>query len=440
MDHGPGHEFNDVKEQICGRGGTYASPAAPPGQSDPNINNSGYVSNFSRYDRKNPESIMQCFSPAQLPVLTTLAKEFAICDRWFSSIPGPTWPNRFFVHAASSAGLDDSPSFSREFKSILYDGFKFDNGTIYDLLENDKRDSTIYSGDEFPQVLSIAGMRAHADDHLRLFSQFKRDLGNPQFSESYVFIEPDYHAFTGKFRGGTSQHPNDDMTRGERLLKEVYESIRSSQHWEKSLLIVTYDEHGGFYDHVVPPATVHPGDSISSPGNNHNNFDFRQLGVRVPTIVISPFVAKGTVDHNTYDHSSALSTVEKLFKLGSLTKRDRAAQTLNHLFMLGTPRTDTPVTLPDSAVSGYVHKEDSGNSVEYRLTEMLSDIISLFKRESVDPSLRGFHHVALLRDLQDSPDAKKEEIAGRFLRHKAFHATRYMKRVRERARAKKPNP
>jgi phospholipase C len=440
MDHGPGHEFKDVKEQLCGRGGTYSSTTPQPGQTDPNINNTGYVSNFSRYNRKNPESIMKCFSPSQLPVLTTLAKEFAICDHWFSSMPGPTWPNRYFVHAASSGGLDDSPSFSREFKSILYDGFKFDNGTIYDLLENDKRDWMVYSGDEFPQVLSIAGMRTHSADRFRVLSQFKQDVSDPQFSKSYVFIEPDYHAFTGKFRGGTSQHPNDDVTSGDRLLKEVYESLRSSPHWEKSLLIVTYDEHGGFYDHLVPPATVHPGDSISSPGNNHNNFDFRQLGVRVPTIIISPFVAKGIVDHNTYDHSSVLATAEKLFKLGSLTKRDRTAQTLNHLFKLGTPRTDTPLTLPNPAVSGYVHKEGSGNSVGSSLVELLSRLASLLKGEPVDPSLRGFHHVALLRDLQDSPEAQKEKIAERFLRHKAFHATRYMKRVRERARAKKPNP
>jgi phospholipase C len=437
MDYGPGHEFSDAKEQICGKGGTYSSPAPSPGQNDPNIRNSGYVSNFSRYNPKNPESIMKCFSPAQLPVLTTLAKEFTVCDHWFSSMPGPTWPNRFFVHAASSGGLDDSPSFSREFKSILYDGFKFDNGTIYDQLDNDKRDWMIYSGDEFPQVLSIAGMRAHLAKHFRPFSQFKQDVTDPQFSESYVFMEPDYHAFTGKFRGGTSQHPSDDVTSGERLLKDIYESIRNSPHWEKSLLVVTYDEHGGFYDHVVPPATVHPGDSISDPGNNHNNFDFRQLGVRVPTLIISPLVAKGTVDHNTYDHTSVLATVEELFKLGRLTKRDGTAQTLNHLFKLKAPRTDAPLILPNPAVSGYVHKEKTGNSVATRLSELMSGLVSLLRPKPVDPSLRGFHHVALLRDLHNSPDAQKEEIARRFLGHKSFNATKYMKRIRQQANAQK---
>jgi phospholipase C len=439
MDYGPGHEFIDVKEQMCGKGGTYSSPAPSPGQIDPNIDNSGYVSNFSRYNRKNPESIMKCYSPSQLPVLTTLAKEFATCDRWFSSLPGPTWPNRYFIHAASSGGLDDSPSFSREFKSILHDGFKFDNGTIYDQLDNDKRDWTVYFGDEFPQVLSIAGMRSHFGNHFRPFSQFKQDVSDPQFSKSYVFLEPDYHAFTGKFRGGTSQHPNDDVTSGERLLKDIYESIRGSPHWEKSLLIITYDEHGGFYDHVVPPATVHPGDSITSPGNNHNNFDFQQLGVRVPTLIVSPLVAKGTIDHNTYDHTSVLATVEKLFKLGSLTKRDGTAQTLNHLFKLETPRTDAPPTLPSPAVSGYVHKEDSRNSFSSRLVELMAALTSLVNPKAVDPSLRGFHHIALLRDLEDSPETEKEKITQRFLGHKSYDATKYMKRVRERKAARKAN-
>lgn len=436
MDYGPGHEFNDVKEQICGKGGAYSSPAPPPGEYDPNINNSGYVSNFSRYNRKNPESIMKCYSPDQLPILTTLAKEFAVCDRWFSSLPGPTWPNRFFVHAATSGGLDDSPSFSREFSSILYDGFKFDNGTIFDQFENDKRDWAIYSGDEFPQVLSITGMRAHFEKRFKPFIQFKQDVHDPQFSKSYVFLEPDYHAFTGKFRGGTSQHPNDDVTSGERLLKEIYESIRSSPHWEESLLIITYDEHGGFYDHVVPPATVSPGDSIS-PQNNHNNFDFRQLGVRVPTIIVSPLVVKGTIDHTTYDHTSVLATVEKLFNLGNLTKRDGTAQTLNHLFKMQTPRTDAPVALPSPAVSGYVHKERTGNPVASRLSELMSGLISLLRPRPIDPSLRGFHHVALLRDIQNSPDTQREELARRFLRRRTVHATKYMKRIRREANARK---
>ncbi|MDA4117549.1 MAG: alkaline phosphatase family protein [Thaumarchaeota archaeon] len=430
-DHGPGHEFKDVKEQLCGKAGTYSSTRPQPGEYDPSINNSGYISNFALYERRNPEAIMKCFSPSQLPVITSLAKEFAVCDRWFSSMPGPTWPNRFFVHAASSGGLDDSPSFSREFKSIVSEGFKFDNGTIYDRLDDGKYGWMIYSDDEFPQVLSIAGMRANSDKHFRPYKLFKQDLSDPGFSQSYVFIEPDYHAFTGKFRGGNSQHPMDDVTSGERFVKDVYESIRSSPLWEKSLLIITYDEHGGFYDHVVPPGTVSPGDS-DIPGNSHNNFDFRQLGVRVPTVIVSPLVAKGTIDHTTYDHTSVLATLETLFKLGSLTKRDETAQTLNHLFKLQAPRTDAPLKLSEPAISGYVHKE---GEEEKGVQGLIIKLIAFFGGKKVDPSVSGFHHVALLRDLQNSPETEKEKITQRFLGHKQFQAVRYMRRIKEKAAA-----
>src|SRR5258708_1258364 len=119
MPFDPGHEFANVKEQLCGKGGDY-----------PNINNSGFVINYEKLDQANRSEIMKCSSSEQLPVLTSLARNFAVCDHWFSSIPGPTWPNRFFIHAASSGGLDDSPSGATSFGAILFDGYEFDNGTI----------------------------------------------------------------------------------------------------------------------------------------------------------------------------------------------------------------------------------------------------------------------------------------------------------------------
>src|SRR5712691_13058638 len=108
------------------------------------------------------------------------------------------------------------------------------------------------------------------------------------------------------FVGGNSQQPKDDVTRGEALLKQVYETIRRSPHWESSVLIVIYDEHGGFYDHVPPPQTVAPGDAVTDSGNNTNHFDFKQLGVRIPTVIISPLIPKGVIDTTIYDHTSVL--------------------------------------------------------------------------------------------------------------------------------------
>src|SRR5690348_13629502 len=100
---------------------------------------------------------MKCYAPDQLPVLTTLAQEFTVCDRWFASMPGPTWPNRFFVHAASSAGLDDSLPLLHDVQNLV-EGMHFANGTIYDRLDRANLAWKIYHGDDFPQTLQIAGM------------------------------------------------------------------------------------------------------------------------------------------------------------------------------------------------------------------------------------------------------------------------------------------
>jgi phospholipase C len=155
------------------------------------------------------------------------------------------------------------------------------------------------------------------------------------------------------FTCGNSQHPLDDVTRGERLIKQVYETIRNSPLWQESVLVITYDEHGGFFDHVEPPAAVAPGDPISDEDNNHHDFKFDRLGVRVPSVIVSPLIPRGTIDHTTYDHTSVLATVERLFGLRPLTERDSAANDFLHLFSLSSPRLDTPATLPEPAESGF---------------------------------------------------------------------------------------
>lgn len=111
-DPDPGHEFKNALMQLCGADAIYPDPT---NGKYPPIDGSGFIASYRTSGAPTPGKIMKCFSPEQVPVLTTLAGEFALCDRWFASMPGPTWPNRFFVHAASSGGLDDSPSgFSRQ--------------------------------------------------------------------------------------------------------------------------------------------------------------------------------------------------------------------------------------------------------------------------------------------------------------------------------------
>ncbi len=422
-DRDPGHEFNNVLMQLCGADASYPDPVT---KRYPAINNSGFIASYRKSGAPNPANIMKCFLPEQVPVLTTLAHEFAVCDHWFSSIPGPTWPNRFFIHAASSGGLDDSPSSFQSATSILIDGYRFQNGTIFDRLDDRCLDWVVFMGDELPQVLAISGMTdERLAGHFKSFDDFADTVNDPNFRTSYIFIEPNYGnvlPFTpGDFTCGNSEHPLDDVTRGERLIKKVYETIRNSPHWNDSLLLITFDEHGGFYDHVAPPSTISPGDEITDDDNNHHNFDFTQLGVRVPAIVVSPLIPRGIIDHTLYDHTSLPATVENLFGLKPLTNRDALANTLNHLLSLTTPRTDAPAILSDPPDSGFHCKEwETGSAT----------LISKSLTGPIEPTIRGWLHIAFLREHHMTPESARHALVDKFLKiDNRADALRYMQEV-----------
>ncbi len=371
--------------------------------------------------------------PSNYPVLNALAREFAVCDRWFSSMPGPTWPNRFFIHAASSGGLDHSPTTENVTTSILFNGYKFDNGTIYDRLDDEGLGWKVFRGDLFPQALAISGMTVRAAEGcFEGFGDFSERVNDPNYSSAYTFIEPDYH-ISSDFVCGNSQHPKDDVTRGEALIKKVYETIRNSPHWESSLLIITYDEHGGFYDHVPPPQTVAPGDTPSDPENNLFSFDFKQLGVRVPTVIVSPLIPRGTIDHTVYDHTSVLATVESLFGLLPLTNRDKVAHSFNHLFSLATARTDAPLTLPEPAQSGIPCADETEESLSVK--QMAANPARA--AAPPDPSVQAFLHVAFLRDLHLSPPQEREQLMQRYRGIQSrLEARQYLEQVRQKFAAK----
>lgn len=428
----PGHEFENVQDQLCGMGRTYSSPTPTPGQIDSHLDCSGFLQDFASRGAAHPEKVMQSFLPEQLPVLTALAQEFAVCDHWFSSMPGPTWPNRFFVHAATAGGLDHSPTVPRELGAVTsVDGYWFTNGTIFDRLDAKGLEWAVYEGDEMPQTLAIKGMIDNlGKGRFPDYKEFRDDVNKQDFSKSYVFIEPDWHAFN-HFKCGNSQHPMDDVTRGEKLIKDVYETVRKSPHWEKSLLIITYDEHGGFYDHVPPPTTVNPGDQITDPENNKYHFNFQQLGIRVPTVVVSPLIPRGVVDHRVYDHASVLSTVEGTFGINYLTQRDKLAAPLGDLLSLRQARTDAPESLPGPAASGI--RCNFLNDLISRASTLLFDVLR-GAPEVMDPTLRGFMHVALLRNLHHSPDKKAELITQFREKETKRDALKYLRRTRRRVR------
>ena len=335
----PGHRLPDVCVQLYGSRARTDAPTSPfdgEGACD------GFVASYGeQLFVADGAPIMKCFSPESLPALATLARQFAVCDHWFASVPGPTWPNRLFIHAATSNGhADDVPR-------------DYPMPTIFDLLTQADEPWRIYYHD-IPVALLLESLRKDVfKGAFRRFEAFLEDARAGTLP-SYSFIEPRYtELFTWK---ANDQHPDHDVRLGEDLIADVYEAVRASPCWEKTLLVVVYDEHGGTFDHVFPPRTTSPDGKTWSEGGL--TFAFDRLGVRVPAIVVSPFVPKATVDASVYDHTSILATLRKCFALpNALTARDLAAASFETLLSLDAPRSDTPLKLPRHAVERSVLRE-----------------------------------------------------------------------------------
>jgi len=418
----PSHEFPAVVEQLCGKEVQY-----PHGGPYPPINNSGFVASYVHSGGQDPREIMKCYTPAQLPVLNALASEFVVCDNWHASLPGPTWPNRMFVHAASSGGLDHSPTIAEIAQWEAISGFEFPKGTIFDRLISASIRRRLYGGDDFPMVAALKGLDL---SDIRRFSLFAKDLQQPGYADRYIFIEPSYDVLN-KYRNGTSQHPLGDVTRGEELIKQTYEAIRNSPVWNNSLLIITWDEHGGFYDHVFPGAAPSPADGAPTTFNR-SGFTFDLYGPRVPAIVVSPLIPRNQVDHRLYDHASIPATLESLFGIAPLTQRDSNARPLDALCTLPTARTDTPASLPKPANGGLAAATASGDLATAALAAP-SDTVN-------DGNLPAIVHSAMRQDMAFSPPEARPAIIARVrsLQTRA-DALEYMAEVQRKIRPVRPH-
>jgi phospholipase C len=317
----PAHDFPSVHTQLYGGAGPIIDPALM----------NGFVKSAvieAKGDVQTGIHVMDCFDPAKIPTLRALADEFCLCTAWFSSVPGPTWPNRLFVHAATSDGVAANDV-----------GHAYMMKTIYESLAKACKSWNIYFGD-IPVSLALRRLWSSLG-HFRNFEEFHEDVQNGRLS-NYSFIEPRYFDFLEL--KAADEHPPHDLKMGEYLIAEVYETLRASPYWEKSLFVVTYDEHSGFFDHISPPGLVpNPDGKVST----DPAFDFTRLGLRVPAILVSPFIEKGVTDDTVYEHSSVPAMLKKVFDLpGFLTARDRAANTFEGALTRTTPRDDTPLTLP----------------------------------------------------------------------------------------------
>ena len=374
----PGHDFLSVNQQIFGN-------LAGSGTATME----GFVKAYDGKTKNVPKShrVMKCFGPGRLPNISTLAKEYAVCDRWFASVPGPTLPNRAFSMGATSLGrVDMNPN---------YLALK----TIFEVLDANNVSSKIYYTD-WTLGLAVSFIAKRAKKFLFFFDDFLKDAKKNKLP-ALSFVEPRYNDLStaGEFFGASDQHPDHNMRLGERVVNDVYQAITSNkQTWESSLLVITYDEHGGLYDHVPPPETVNPGDKPT----DATVFDFKRLGVRVPAVLVSPFIQKGTVIHDkTFDHTSIIATARKLFvpewEKSFLTERDRLASTFEDCLTLASPRTDKvkfPKQAPEppSPHAAAASKKASANSSSHQLNDFQQAMV--FQAFQADSTMLPGHTVA----------------------------------------------
>ena len=329
-DPDPGESFTDMTMQLFGQ---------PPA---PTATMAGFVQNYMAQTPMPASSRapMHYFTPEQVPVISTLAKSFGVCDQWYASAPCQTWPNRFFTHTGTSQGFVNNDQFPIPFPAP----------SIFGLLSAAGRSWRVYFHDVLQSIL-LRDVWLRAPLHYRFFSTFLSDAINGTLP-NYSFIEP--HYFTDLFlnRIPNDQHPPHNVLYGEQLIAAVYNAVRNSPVWKKSLLVITYDEHGGCFDHMPPPAAVSPGGPLPQ------GFAFDRYGVRVPAVIVSPYMPPGSrvramptgvpspAAPHPFDHTSIIKTLRLLFNLGGpLTNRDAAAPDLLGPLSLIDPQNDGPATV-----------------------------------------------------------------------------------------------
>jgi phospholipase C len=325
----PGELFTDIHMQIHGMADSVTLNTSPT--------MGGFVDNYVRQPAAgtaiDPAAVMHYFTDREIPVLSQLARQFGVSDRWHASAPCQTWPNRFFAHAGTANGyVNNVPTH-----------FPYLMETVFNRLKEDAKVAWRVYFHDIPQSITLSRLWSDVLTHFRTFDDdFVRDAASGNLP-AYSFIEPRYFTDTVLGKMPNDQHPPHGVSYGEALIASVYNAVRGGPKWKNTLLVVTYDEHGGCYDHVVPPAAVSPGGSPSDP------FDFGRFGVRVPAVIISPWVPKGSVIRppglTPFDHTSIIATLRKLFPFAPLTPRDAVAP---HLLdaLTGDGTNDGPAFIP----------------------------------------------------------------------------------------------
>jgi phospholipase C len=258
---------------------------------------------------------MTYYTKADLPFMYWAAENFAIGDRYFASVPGPTFPNREYLYAGTSFG-ETTTSLSYLPAAVPT--------TVLDLLDAKKVAWAAYSDALFTMQLLLADKNSGKwISRQGNIAKFKSDAAAGALPH-VVFIDPD---FVDEGYDGQDEHPPAVMQVGENWLAGIVQSLMSSPQWAHTAMFLLYDEHGGLYDHVNPPPACPPDDiqPILSTADGGTYGGFNQYGVRLPFVVLSPYAKRHYVSHKIFDHTSVLRFIEARFGLPAMTKRDANA-------------------------------------------------------------------------------------------------------------------
>lgn len=294
--------------------------------------------------------VINYFTPDHIPVFNAIAENFVLFDRWFASVPGPTNPNRAYLTSGTSYGHgmnDDAFNQSGLPQTSIFEQLS-EKGISWINYENSTKSNPSF----LPDALFYR-WTARSDtgrSNIRPIEQFYRDAEAGTLP-AFTWINPECCNYM-------SMHPPSPINMGENFVKGIYEAIRGSPQWNETLFILTFDEHGGFADHVPPPSDVPPGDSLTytetAPDGDPYVFHFNRLGIRVPTMLISPWVEKGLVQNKPADgladftHTSILKFLSELWGLKTLTPRVDWSPSFSDL-ITSEFRDDTPEKLPAPA-------------------------------------------------------------------------------------------
>ncbi|TQV87978.1 alkaline phosphatase family protein [Aliikangiella coralliicola] len=390
----PGEGFRDTNHQLFQH---YEIGQLYP----PTPVNTGFVNNYANAmlygaysfgdTPTDPRNIMACYTPEQTPVLSTLAKKFAVCDHWHCSVPSQTLPNRDFVHAATSTGfVNNKPTAQCDAKTIYQ--------LIQDEIDGGRKELSwmVYGGEKDGKPFSLTQTimtQLHDPKFKKNFQPISKFIKACKSGKlpSYSFLEPQ---FSGPLQN--DQHPSQDIRPGEHLMAKVYNAIIKSPAWKETLFVITYDEHGGCYDHVAPGNAEPPDGYPGKPGQD--GFLFNRFGVRVPAVVISPWVKAGTIGRPSgyvpFDHTSIIATVRHCFDLpGYLTMRDKHAPDLSCLLTLKRARRDFPKVTPLPLPKGLKDPQQD-NDLQTNAAEVLEKVsgIKRNKNEMLHDYLHRAYH------------------------------------------------